>query len=80
MLEVMGGEPLIPLTEDQGNQDDRFDDVLCLALNDDGLKNCPYTGLDLGLLSIGMYTVALASKEGTVVRRLVVARQGLKSL
>ena len=47
MLDVMGGEPLIPLTEDQGNQDDRCDHRLCLALNDDGLQTCRYTRLRL---------------------------------
>ena len=30
--------------------------------------------LDLGLLSIGMYAVTFASKEGKAVRKLVVAR------
>jgi hypothetical protein len=77
MLDVMGGEPLIPLTKDQGNQDDRCDDRLYLASNDDGSQNYQYA---LRLLSNGMYAVTLAREEGTVVWRLVVARQDLKSL
>ena len=36
--------------------------------------------LDEGLLSNGMYAVTFARKEGAVVWRLMVARQGLKSL